>query len=93
MAAKAETTRGLPLALRPSQAAAMLGISEGLLRIWVAEGVVHRPYRVRKNVVLFDAYTLASDWDRIKEQAEQGYVPAGPDRQAEASTNPWDDVF
>ena len=47
-----------PLALRASQAAAMLGISENQLRQWVMEGKVHKPYRVRKNVVLFDAVRL-----------------------------------
>lgn len=39
----------------------MLGISESQLRQWVMEGKVHKPYRVRKNVVLFDGVTLASD--------------------------------
>jgi len=58
-----------PLALRSSQAAAMLGVSESQLRQWVAEGKVHRPYHVRKNVVLFDAVTLAADWDRMKAEA------------------------
>ncbi len=59
-----------PLALRASQAAAMLGVSESQLRQWVIEGKVHKPYHVRKNVVLFDAVTLANDWDRMKDEAE-----------------------
>ena len=37
-----------PLALRASQAAAMLGVSESQLRQWVVEGKVHKPYRLRK---------------------------------------------
>ena len=51
----------------------MLGVSESQLRQWVIEGKVHKPYRLRKNVVLFDALTLASDWDRMKEEAEAAF--------------------
>jgi hypothetical protein len=43
----------------------MLGVSKSQLRQWVFEGRVHKPYRVRKNVVLFDALTLAGDWDNV----------------------------
>ena len=32
-----------------------------------------KPYRLRKNVVLFDVLTLASDWDRMKEEAEAAF--------------------
>jgi hypothetical protein len=81
-----------PLALRASQAAAMLGVSESQLRQWVIEGKVHKPYRLRKNVVLFDALTLANDWDRMKDEAEASIAmiaAAGPEEER----NPWDDVL
>ena len=81
-----------PLALRSSQAAAMLGVSESQLRLWVSEGKVHRPYRLRKNVVLFDAVTLAADWDRMKAEAELS-VPALNVIQVEEGPNPWDGVL
>ena len=81
-----------PLALRASQAAAMLGVSESQLRQWVIEGKVHKPYRVRKNVVLFDAVTLASDWDRMKEEAD-ALIPAIGQGETEEAPNPWDDVL
>ena len=81
-----------PLALRASQAAAMLGISESQLRQWVMEGKVHRPYRVRKNVVLFDAVTLASDWDRMKEEAETSFLVNGVS-EAQEESNPWDTIL
>ena len=81
-----------PLALRSSQAAAMLGVSESQLRLWVSEGKVHRPYRLRKNVVLFDAVTLAADWDRMKEEAA---IPAPPMEvdAVEQGRNPWDEAL
>ncbi len=82
-----------PLALRASQAAAMLGISESQLRQWVIEGKVHRPYRLRKNVVLFDAVTLASDWDRMKEEAEAGSILSAVVEIEEEGPNPWDNVL
>jgi len=81
-----------PLALRSSQAAAMLGVSESQLRQWVAEGKVHRPYHVRKNVVLFDAVTLAADWDRMKAEAGLS-VQAIEMNEAGQGTNPWDEVL
>jgi len=81
-----------PLALRASQAAAMLGVSESQLREWVIEGKVHKPYRLRKNVVLFDALTLASDWDRMKEEVEPS-IPALALTETEEKRNPWDDVL
>ena len=81
-----------PLALRASQAAAMLGVSESQLRQWVVEGKVHKPYRVRKNVVLFDAVTLASDWDRMKDEAE-ALIPALGQGEPDEAPNPWDDVL
>ena len=81
-----------PLALRASQAAAMLGVSESQLRQWVFEGKVHKPYRVRKNVVLFDAVTLASDWDRMKEEAD-ALIPAIEQGETEEACNPWDEVL
>jgi fructosamine-3-kinase len=81
-----------PLALRASQAAAMLGISESQLRQWVMEGKVHKPYRVRKNVVLFDAVTLASDWDRMKDEADT-LMPAIAPAETDEVPNPWDDVL
>lgn len=80
-----------PLALRASQAAAMLGVSESQLRQWVVEGKVHKPYRLRKNVVLFDALTLASDWDRMKEEAEL-MIPAKA-AASETESNPWDEAL
>jgi transposase-like protein len=80
-----------PLALRASQAASMLGVSESQLRQWVIEGKVHKPYRLRKNVVLFDALTLASDWDRMKEEAETSPLTAGSEGCDES--NPWDDLM
>ncbi len=83
---------GYPLALRASQAAAMLGVSESQLRQWVIEGKVRKPYRLRKNVVLFDALTLASDWDRMKEEAES-LIPAVASMEPEEGHNPWDDVL
>jgi len=79
---------GYPLALRASQAAAMLGVSESQLRQWVIEGKVHKPYRLRKNVVLFDALTLASDWDRMKEEAESPITASS--METEEGHNPWD---
>lgn len=81
---------GYPLALRASQAAAMLGISESLLRTWVAEGLIHKPYHVRKSVVLFDVTTLANDWDRLKLQAELGYDAKTTSELPEKAVNPWD---
>ena len=81
-----------PLALRASQAAAMLGVSESQLRQWVVEGKVHRPYRLRKNVVLFDALTLASDWDRMKDEAEAA-IPTNGTAEANEECNPWDEVL
>ena len=81
-----------PLALRASQAAAMLGVSESQLRQWVVEGKVHKPYRLRKNIVLFDAVTLASDWDRMKEEAVS-FIPALASMETEEGPNPWDDVL
>ncbi|MGO9172247.1 MAG: hypothetical protein ACLP7P_09810 [Rhodomicrobium sp.] len=82
-----------PLALRASQAAAMLGISESQLRQWVIEGKVHKPYRLRKNVVLFDAVTLASDWDRMKEEAETSLMQSVVVEIEEEGPNPWDNVL
>jgi MerR HTH family regulatory protein len=81
-----------PLALRASHAAAMLGVSESQLRQWVSEGKVHRPYHVRKNVVLFDAITLAADWDRMKAETELP-IEAMEASEAEQGTNPWDEVL
>jgi len=81
-----------PLALRASQAAAMLGISESQLRQWVIEGKVHRPYRLRKNVVLFDALTLAGDWDRMKEEVEAS-IPGAVLSDAEEGPNLWDTLL
>jgi hypothetical protein len=81
-----------PLALRSSQAAATLGVSESQLRLWVFEGKIHRPYRLRKNVVLFDAVTLAADWDRMKAEAEAGFHVIGADEPREES-NPWDEAL
>ncbi len=83
--------RTYPLALRASQAAAMLGVSESQLRQWVTEGKVHKPYRLRKNVVLFDALTLASDWDRMKEEAETSPLAVVGERSDES--NPCDDLI
>ena len=81
-----------PLALRASQAAAMLGVSESQLRQWVVEGKVHKPYRLRKNVVLFDALTLANDWDRMKDEAE-AMIPALALTETQEEHNPWDEVL
>jgi hypothetical protein len=81
-----------PLALRASQAAAMLGVSESQLRQWVIEGKVHKPYRVRKNVVLFDALTLASDWDRMKDEAAAS-IPGSMSEAEVEEINPWDEVL
>jgi hypothetical protein len=82
-----------PLALRASQAAAMLGVSESQLRQWVVEGKVHRPYRVRKNVVLFDAQTLAADWDRMKDEANALIPVNGNGPETDEEPNPWDDIL
>jgi DNA-binding transcriptional regulator YdaS (Cro superfamily) len=81
-----------PLALRAAQAAAMLGVSESQLRQWVIEGKVHRPYRLRKNVVLFDAVTLAADWDRMKEEADASTLANGV-IETDKGQNPWDSVL
>ena len=81
-----------PLALRASQAAAMLGVGESQLRQWVTEGKVHKPYRVRKNVVLFDALTLASDWDRMKDEADAS-IPGDISVMEAEEINPWDEVL
>ena len=80
------------LALRAAQAAAMLGVSESQLRQWVIEGKVHRPYHIRKNVVLFDAVTLAADWDRMKEEAEAMILNSGRS-ETDEGLNPWDSVL
>lgn len=71
----------------------MLGVSERQLRQWVAEGIIHRPYRVRKNVVLFDAVTLASDWDRMKDRAELDFGSAETNERPVLAENPWDDLL
>jgi hypothetical protein len=81
-----------PLALRASQAAAMLGVSESQLRQWVIDKKIHKPYRVHKNVVLFDAATLAADWDRIKQEADAS-IPAASVEEIEEGPNPWDGVL
>lgn len=81
-----------PLALRAAQAAAMLGVSESQLRQWVSEGKVHRPYRLRKNVVLFDAVTLAADWDRMKEEAEASIL-VSDGIETDEGPNPWDEAL
>ena len=81
-----------PLALRAAQAAATLGVSESQLRQWVIEGKVHRPYRLRKNVVLFDAVTLAADWDRMKEEAEASILVSNV-TETDEGPNPWDGVL
>jgi hypothetical protein len=80
------------LALRASQAAAVLGISETHLRQLVSEGKVHKPFRLGRNLVLFDAACLESDWDRMKEEA-QALIPAITVGEAEQRSNPWDDVL
>jgi hypothetical protein len=84
--------RFYPLALRTSQAAAMLGVSESQLRQWVIEGKVHKPYHVRKNVVLFDAATLASDWDRMKEEVGAS-ISGNSASETDKGANPWDGVL
>jgi hypothetical protein len=70
----------------------MLGVSESQLRQWVVEGKVHKPYRLRKNVVLFDALTLANDWDRMKDEA-QATVPESITVEPEEGSNPWDEAL
>jgi MerR HTH family regulatory protein len=81
-----------PLALRSSQAAAMLGVSESQLRLWVSEGKIHRPYHLRKNVVLFDAVTLAADWDRMKKHAQAELPVIAADELGEGA-NAWDEAL
>jgi hypothetical protein len=58
----------------------------------VVEGKVHKPYRLRKNVVLFDALTLANDWDRMKDEA-QAAVPESLNVEPEEESNPWDEAL
>lgn len=70
-----------PMALRHRDAARMLGVSEGQLRKWVEARTVHAPYVVSAGVVLFDARTLAEDWERMKLQAREG------------GANEWDEVL
>jgi hypothetical protein len=77
-----------PFALRASQAAAALGISESQLRQWIEDGVVHRPYRVRPHIVLFDAIELAQHWERIK-----GTAFERPASNTASGRNPWDEVL
>jgi hypothetical protein len=77
-----------PFALRASQAAAALGISESQLRQWVEDGIVHRPYRVRPHIILFDTVELAQDWERIK-----GTASEGPASNTASGRNPWDGVL
>jgi hypothetical protein len=77
-----------PFALRASQAAAALGVSETQLRQWVEDGIVHRPYRVRPHIVLFDTIELGQDWERIKGSASEDPAPNAASRR-----NPWDDVL
>ena len=72
----------------------MLGVSESQLRQWVIDKKIHKPYRVHKNVVLFDAATLAADWDRIKEEAEAFLPPAREtEKDGEETANPWDGIL
>ncbi|MBC8049450.1 MAG: hypothetical protein H7X92_04790 [Chitinophagales bacterium] len=67
-------------------------MSESQLRQWVDEGLVHRPYRVRKHVVLFDAARLAEDWDKIKLQAIS-QDSRSDQRGSDFGDNPWDAVL
>jgi hypothetical protein len=83
----------VPLALRASQAAAKLGVSESQLRKWVTEGKVHRPYRCGRTIVLFDAANLAADWDRMKEEAEGLFRATEDVACGEKEGNPWDAVL
>ena len=70
----------------------MFGVSESQLCLWVSEGKVHPPYRLRKNVVLFDAVTLAADWDRMKEEAEASILVSDV-TETDEGQNPWDRVL
>ncbi len=71
-----------PLALRPDDAAAALGISKSLLDEWVKAGKIRRPvevpgYRIR----LFPVERLYEDFQKIIEDAENG------------SSNPCDELL
>lgn len=70
-----------PIAVRATDAAAMLGVSQGTLRSWIAEGRIRPPYSLGPRLQLFDVEQLAEDWEKLKSE-----IPA------EASPNPWDEV-
>jgi hypothetical protein len=49
---------------------------------------VHRPYRVRPYIVLFDTIELAQNWERIKGAAAERQAPG-----AVSQCDPWDEVM
>jgi hypothetical protein len=81
MAKAAERMAIQPVAVRATQAAAMLGICESKLRAMVAEGRIRPPVRI-DGMQLFDVETLRDDWQALRDAA-----------MAETGPNPWDEVL
>jgi hypothetical protein len=69
-----------PIALRPADAAAALGVSEGFLAKLVSQGKMRRPVAVTRGVSLYDYERLHADWQALRDAIEQ---------EAE-ELNPWD---
>jgi predicted site-specific integrase-resolvase len=71
----------MSIAVRRHEAANLLGISERQLDTWIAEGKVHKPYKVSPRIVLFDVDRLRADWARIR------------DETSKEESNEWDEVL
>ncbi len=59
------------IAVRRTEAATLLGISERTLDAWINEGKVHKPYKVSPRIVLFDVDRLRADWARMRDEASK----------------------
>ena len=68
------------IALRPDDAAALLGISKSTLAKLVAEGKFRGPTAIRNGIVLYDANWLQEDWEALRDEFSRG------------SANSWDDA-
>jgi hypothetical protein len=69
------------IAVRRLEAANLLGISPRQLDQWIAEGKVHKPFKLSPRIVLFDVARLQADWVRIRDEASK------------EETNEWDEVL
>ncbi len=76
-----------PLALRPDNAAAALGISRASLMKLVSEGRIRGPVVILRGVVLFDFSNLRDDWEALRDAA--GAAASEGDKEP----NPWDRVL